>query len=243
MGAEIGNSTQKLHARGPIGMRELCTYKYVVEGDSQIRAVAPLARLGILGGTFNPPHVGASRVRPGGARPARARPRRCSCRWPRRRTSRCPTTRAPRSGWSCAGGPRPATSAWRCRDIEVRPGRAVVHRRYAGGDPCETTGARADLHRRRRHGGRLPEWREPERVLELARFAVAEREGAEREEIERRSAGLSGRERRRLLRHAAPRRVFLDGARPGGRRTRRSATWSRRRRGVHRRAAGSTGRR
>ncbi|MDX6671588.1 MAG: glutamate-5-semialdehyde dehydrogenase, partial [Solirubrobacteraceae bacterium] len=33
MGAEIGNSTQKLHARGPIGMRELCTYKYVLEGD------------------------------------------------------------------------------------------------------------------------------------------------------------------------------------------------------------------
>jgi glutamate-5-semialdehyde dehydrogenase len=33
MGAEIGNSTQKLHARGPIGLRELCTFKYVVEGD------------------------------------------------------------------------------------------------------------------------------------------------------------------------------------------------------------------
>jgi glutamate-5-semialdehyde dehydrogenase len=37
MGAEIGNSTQKLHARGPIGMRELCTYKYVVEGAGHIR--------------------------------------------------------------------------------------------------------------------------------------------------------------------------------------------------------------
>jgi glutamate-5-semialdehyde dehydrogenase len=36
-GAEIGNSTQKLHARGPIGVRELCTYKYVVEGSGQIR--------------------------------------------------------------------------------------------------------------------------------------------------------------------------------------------------------------
>src|SRR3954454_8868476 len=32
MGAEIGNSTQKLHARGPIGLRELCTFKYLVEG-------------------------------------------------------------------------------------------------------------------------------------------------------------------------------------------------------------------
>jgi glutamate-5-semialdehyde dehydrogenase len=37
MGAEIGNSTQKLHARGPIGMRELCSYKYVVRGDGHVR--------------------------------------------------------------------------------------------------------------------------------------------------------------------------------------------------------------
>ena len=38
MGAEIGNSTQKLHARGPIGLRELCTFKYLVEGTGQVRA-------------------------------------------------------------------------------------------------------------------------------------------------------------------------------------------------------------
>jgi glutamate-5-semialdehyde dehydrogenase len=38
MGAEIGNSTQKLHARGPIGLRELCTFKYLVEGAGHIRA-------------------------------------------------------------------------------------------------------------------------------------------------------------------------------------------------------------
>jgi glutamate-5-semialdehyde dehydrogenase len=37
MGAEIGNSTQKLHARGPIGLRELTTYKYVIEGQGQAR--------------------------------------------------------------------------------------------------------------------------------------------------------------------------------------------------------------
>ncbi len=37
MGAEIGNSTQKLHARGPIGVRELCSYKYLVEGSGQVR--------------------------------------------------------------------------------------------------------------------------------------------------------------------------------------------------------------
>ncbi len=37
MGAEIGNSTQKLHARGPIGLRELCTFKYLIDGDGQVR--------------------------------------------------------------------------------------------------------------------------------------------------------------------------------------------------------------
>ena len=37
MGAEIGNSTQKLHARGPVGLRELTTYKYVARGDGHTR--------------------------------------------------------------------------------------------------------------------------------------------------------------------------------------------------------------
>ena len=38
MGAEIGNSTQKLHVRGPIGLRELCTFKYLIEGDGHVRS-------------------------------------------------------------------------------------------------------------------------------------------------------------------------------------------------------------
>jgi glutamate-5-semialdehyde dehydrogenase len=38
MGAEIGISTQKLHARGPIGLRELTTYRYLVRGDAHVRA-------------------------------------------------------------------------------------------------------------------------------------------------------------------------------------------------------------
>ena len=37
MGAEIGISTDKLHARGPMGTDELTTYKYIVLGDGQIR--------------------------------------------------------------------------------------------------------------------------------------------------------------------------------------------------------------
>ena len=36
-GAEIGISTQKLHARGPMGLKELTTYKYLIHGDGQIR--------------------------------------------------------------------------------------------------------------------------------------------------------------------------------------------------------------
>jgi glutamate-5-semialdehyde dehydrogenase len=35
-GAEIGISTQKLHARGPMGLRELTTYKYLLWGDGQV---------------------------------------------------------------------------------------------------------------------------------------------------------------------------------------------------------------
>ena len=37
LGCEMGISTQKLHARGPMGLAELCTYKYIVRGNGQIR--------------------------------------------------------------------------------------------------------------------------------------------------------------------------------------------------------------
>jgi glutamate-5-semialdehyde dehydrogenase len=36
-GAEIGISTQKLHARGPMGLKELTSYKYEIIGDGQVR--------------------------------------------------------------------------------------------------------------------------------------------------------------------------------------------------------------
>jgi len=37
-GAEIGISTQKLHARGPMGLEQITTYKYLIDGDGQIRS-------------------------------------------------------------------------------------------------------------------------------------------------------------------------------------------------------------
>ena len=37
LGCEMGISTQKLHARGPLGLEELCSYKYVIEGNGQVR--------------------------------------------------------------------------------------------------------------------------------------------------------------------------------------------------------------
>ena len=38
LGAEIGISTQKLHARGPMGLAELCSYKWVIKGEGQTRS-------------------------------------------------------------------------------------------------------------------------------------------------------------------------------------------------------------
>ena len=44
LGGEIGISTQKLHARGPMGLNELTSYKYIIFGEGQIR--------GLIGDTF-----------------------------------------------------------------------------------------------------------------------------------------------------------------------------------------------
>jgi glutamate-5-semialdehyde dehydrogenase len=37
LGAEVGISTDKLHARGPCGLRELTSYKYIIHGDGHVR--------------------------------------------------------------------------------------------------------------------------------------------------------------------------------------------------------------
>ena len=37
LGCEMGISTQKLHARGPMGLDALCSYKYIIRGNGQIR--------------------------------------------------------------------------------------------------------------------------------------------------------------------------------------------------------------
>jgi glutamate-5-semialdehyde dehydrogenase len=37
LGAEIGISTQKLHARGPMGLQELTSYKWIIQGEGQTR--------------------------------------------------------------------------------------------------------------------------------------------------------------------------------------------------------------
>ena len=228
MGAEIGNSTQKLHARGPIGLRELCTFKYLVEGDGQVRRVScrrlasassagrstrrtsatssarrrRYAQLGLDRVLLMPVHDAA-------AQGGRGRPGR----------------RAPRS--RCAGSPSRATSGFavsRARG-RTRPGPSYTVDTLQGLHE-RTSGRRADVHRRRRHGpqpadlaragARSSRW--PRSPSPSARASGATRH--------RRAPGAAARRRPSvaLLRHAADRRLLVACPRARRRRAARSAT-------------------
>ena len=223
MGAEIGNSTQKLHARGPIGLRELTTFKYVVEGYGQVRGVARCASA-ILGGAFNPPHIGHLICAQEALLAARARHGRVRCRSARRRTARSTRTRAPRRGSRCvelaiAGDERFRSRGWRstararrtrstrCASCaSAAPGRRAVPdpRRGPGGGAADLARARGGAGAGHRRGGRAG--RRVGSAIVMTRPACAAATGE-------------------LLRDAAGRRVVDAGPRGGSRRAGRSVTW------------------
>ena len=155
---------------------------------------ALVSSVGILGGTFNPPHVAhlvcaraaAAQLEldkvlfmPVAAPPHKALPDDPGAQ---ARLTMCRL--------ATAGDDR-----FQVSDAEVRRGGssytvATLEELHANRPEDELTFiAGGDM------AASLPEWRDPERLLELARFAVAERAGAERDEIERRTASLKGRKR------------------------------------------------
>ena len=139
MGAEIGNSTQKLHARGPIGLRELCAFKYVVARRRARAAVAD----------------GRPRRASSAGRSTRRTSATCCCAQEAReqlgldRVLLVPVHTPPHK--EAAGDPGPAVRVELCRaarrrrralrglDRRGRPRGPVLHRRYPAGAPCEST--------------------------------------------------------------------------------------------------------
>jgi nicotinate-nucleotide adenylyltransferase len=150
-------------------------------------------RVGILGGTFNPPHVGHLVC----AQEAHAQ---LGLDVVILMPAHTPPHKPPRDD------PGPGHRLELCqRAAEGDERLEVSGLEVERGGPSYTVDTLETLHEERPGdeltwiaGGDmaagLPDWREPERVLELARFAVAEREGADRARIERVVASLAGRE-------------------------------------------------
>ncbi len=153
-----------------------------------------MASLGILGGTFNPPHVAHLVC-------ARA----AAAQLDLDRVLFMPVASPPHK--PLPDDPGAEARLMMCRLATAGDERfAVSDLEVERGGPSYTVATLEELHANRPGdeltfiaGGdmaaSLPQWREPERLLELARFAVAERTGAERHEIERATASLGGRER------------------------------------------------
>jgi nicotinate-nucleotide adenylyltransferase len=152
-----------------------------------------VARIGILGGTFNPPHV-AHLV--------------CAqeavTQLELDRAVLMPVAAPPHKRLDDDPGPDVRLELCRVA-VGDDPRFEVSDVEVARGGPSYTIDTLTELHER--HPGdeltwiaggdvaaTLPSWREPERVLSLARLAVAEREGAARAEIERVAESLGGRE-------------------------------------------------
>ena len=220
MGAEIGNSTQKLHARGPIGLRELCSTRYLVDGEGQIRGLSASAS-----------SAGRSTRRTSAISCARRRRTRssgstawCSCRStqpPHKEAESDPGVehRVELCRRAVAGDPRFSVS----RLEADAPGRSftvdTLRRLHESSPEDELTfimgGDMAHA---------LPTWHEPEAVLSLATLGVAEREGVGRTDITRTPRRARRRRPNPLLRHAPSRHLLFCDPPPRRGRPARSAT-------------------
>jgi nicotinate-nucleotide adenylyltransferase len=150
-----------------------------------------MARLGILGGTFNPPHLGHLICA-----------QEALVQLELDVVALMPVSSPPHKVLEDDPGPEHRLELCR-RAVAGDPRLEVSDLEVARGGPSYTVDTLAQLHEQQPGseltwiaGGdmaaSLPDWREPERVLAQARFAVAEREGATRAEIERVREGLGG---------------------------------------------------
>jgi nicotinate-nucleotide adenylyltransferase len=153
-----------------------------------------LARIGIFGGTFSPPHVGHLACADAALSGLGLD-----------RVLLMPVARPPHK--EAIEDPGPEHRLAMCRLATAGDERVGVSElEIQRGGPSYTVDTLRALHEASPQdeltfvaGGdmaaSLPGWREPEEVLRLARFAVAEREGTDRAEVERALAGLEGRDR------------------------------------------------